>query len=193
MTPEETNDLRHAVEVLRAGGVILYPTDTVWGLGCDATNPDAVAKIYKIKRRADSKALITLVGSEVQLERTVGAVPEVAWQLIDCADRPVTIVYDRPCAAAGIAPNLLADDGTLAVRLTGEEFSRELCRRFGRPLVSTSANISGTEAPDDFARISPEITAAVDYVCTSGRDRAPGQPSMVIRLSEGGLFKILRS
>ena len=189
-----SEDIRQAVEVLRKGGVILYPTDTVWGLGCDATNSEAVKRIFQIKRRADAKALITLVGSIGQLERTVDEVPEVAYQLIEFSDRPMTIVYDAPLASARIAPELLAEDGTIGVRVTAEEFSAGLCRAFRKPLVSTSANISGSPAPEVYTQIDPEILAAVDYVCLSRRNEAPGgaRPSSVIRLSAGGLFKIIR-
>ena len=189
-----SEDIRQAVEVLRKGGVILYPTDTVWGLGCDATNSDAVKRIFQIKRRADAKALITLVGSIAQLERTVDEVPEVAYQLIEFSDRPMTIVYDAPLASARIAPELLAEDGTIGVRVTAEEFSAGLCSAFRKPLVSTSANISGSPAPEVYTQIDPEILAAVDYVCLSRRNEAPGgaRPSSVIRLSAGGLFKIIR-
>jgi len=183
-------DLKNAVDTLRRGGVILYPTDTVWGIGCDASCPEAVRRVFEIKRRADSKALIALVGSLAQLERTVDEVPEVAYQLIECSDRPLTIIYDR---AVGVAPEMLADDGSLAVRLTTEEFSAQLCRSFGRAIVSTSANVSGQPAASTFAEISPDILGAVDYVCTSGREAsASARPSTIMKISAGGLFKIIR-
>lgn len=186
----QDQDIKAAIDTLKRGGLILYPTDTVWGIGCDATNADAVARVYALKRRADSKAMIVLVGTEMALERSVRSVPEVAWQLIDCADRPVTIVYDQ---GAGVAPNLLAEDGSLAVRLTRESFSQRLCERFRRPLVSTSANVSGQPAPQCFAQISKEIIDGVDYVCESRRDEDEAvKPSMVIKISESGEFKILR-
>lgn len=187
-----TDDIRAAVDVLRRGGIILYPTDTIWGIGCDATDSEAVKKVFEIKRRSDAKALITLVGSEGALERAVDEVPEVAWQLIECSDRPLTIVYDR--AARDIAPELSAEDGSIGVRITREEFSAGLCRAFGKPIVSTSANISGEPSPGCFAEISPEIVNAVDYVCLSRRDETPGaaKPSSIMRLGAGGLFKIIR-
>lgn len=189
----DSEDIRKAVEVLRKGGVILYPTDTVWGLGCDARNSEAVRRVFNIKRRADSKALITLVGSLAQLERTVTGIPDVAYQLIEFADRPTTIIYDGADPSARLAPELLADDGTIGVRVTSEDFSRELCLRSRMPLVSTSANISGKPTPTTFGDIASEILEAVDYVCTSGRDDStPHQPSSIIRLSEDGLFKIIR-
>lgn len=183
-------DIKAAIDTLKRGGLILYPTDTVWGIGCDATNAEAVARVYALKRRADSKAMIVLVGTELALERTVRCVPDVAWQLIDCADRPVTIVYDQ---GTGVAPNLLAENGSLAVRLTRENFSQRLCERLRRPLVSTSANVSGAPAPQSFSQISKEILDGVDYVCESRRDETtPSKPSMVIKISDTGEFKILR-
>lgn len=189
-----TADIRQAVAVLKKGGIILYPTDTIWGLGCDATNSEAVRRIFEIKHRADAKALITLVGSIAQLERTVDGVPEVAYDLLEFSERPTTIVYDRPNRYAGLAPELLAADGTIGVRLTKEDFSASLCRAFNRPLISTSANISGSASPRSFAEISEEIKKAVDYVCESRREETgESQPSVVMRLSESGLFKVLRS
>lgn len=195
MTPADyASDIHAAVDVLRRGGVIAYPTDTVWGIGCDATDSAAVRRIFDIKHRADAKALITLVGSLAQLERTVDGIPEVAYQLIEYSTKPVTIVYDRPLPSARIAPELVAPDGTIGVRVTSEAFSKALCEAFRRPLVSTSANISGQPAPAVYTEISPEILEAVDYVCLSRRAETPSGavPSSVIRLSEDGLFKILR-
>lgn len=190
LTAEDMADIRRAVDTLRRGGVIVYPTDTVWGIGCDATNSAAVRRVFDIKRRADSKALITLVGSVGALERVVDQVPEVAYDLIDFSEKPLTIIYD---SASGVAPELKAADGTVAVRVTSEVFSQALCRAFGRPLVSTSANISGQPAARCFAEISPEILDRADYVCEYGRDTAPGaKPSTIMRLSAGGLFKVIR-
>lgn len=192
LTNQENEDINCAVAALRSGGVILYPTDTVWGIGCDATNAEAVDCIYKIKRRADNKAMITLVSDLNMLERTVDGIPDVAYELIEFSDRPLTIVYDH---GRCVAPNLMGADGTLGVRMVSEPFVRALTRRLGRPLVSTSANLSGQPTPLCFAQISPEIIAAVDYVCQSHRDRrpAPGtRPSTVMRLSADSTFKILR-
>ncbi len=188
LSPEE--DIRRAADVMRRGGVILYPTDTVWGIGCDARNSEAVKHIYEIKKRVDNKALITLVGDLGMLERTVCGIPDVAYDLIEFSERPLTIVYDE---GTGVAPELKGIDGTIGVRLTKEDFSQRLCRRVGAPIVSTSANISGEPTPRTFAEISPEILNAVDYVCATRRnDRTPGQPSSVMRLSEDGTFKVLR-
>lgn len=193
MTEIDNNDIRAAVDTLRKGGIILYPTDTVWGIGCDATNSETVRRVFGIKQRSDAKALITLVGSLAQLERTVTGIPEVAYQLIEYSDRPLTIVYDGVNPAARIAPELLAADGTIGVRLTAEPFSAALCRAFGKPLVSTSANISGHPTPAYFGEIAQEILAAADYVCTTRRDdRTPARPSTVMRLGEDGAFTVLR-
>ena len=184
------DDLRTAIDTLRKGGVILYPTDTVWGLGCDATDSAAVKKIFDIKRRADSKSMLSLVDSEAALERAVDDVPEVAWQLIEAAVDPLTIIYDHPRA---LAPELLAPDGSAGLRITSERFSSELCRRLRRPVVSTSANISGRPAPRRFADIDPEIIRAADYVVAYRRgDNTEARPSAIIKISAGGEFKIIR-
>lgn len=183
-------DIRRALDVLNKGGVILYPTDTIWGIGCDATNEEAVSRVYAIKRRTDAKALITLVDSEAKIQGYVREIPDVAWQLIDCSTHPLTIIYD---GARHLAPNLLAEDGSVAIRLTREAFSRELCLRFHRPIVSTSANLSGEPSPATFDDISEDIKQAVDYVCTSRRDdRTPARPSSIIKLAANGEVKIIR-
>lgn len=185
-----TDDIRTAVEVMNRGGVILYPTDTIWGIGCDATNPEAVKRVYEIKRRDDSKALITLVDSEAKIEFYVRDVPNVAWNLIDVSDSPLTLIYD---GARNLAPNLIADDGSVAIRLTKEPFSSRLCRAFRRAIVSTSANVSGEPSPKTFSQISEEVLSAVDYVCTSRRnEREPHKPSSVIKIGAGGEIKIIR-
>ncbi|MDE5683104.1 MAG: Sua5/YciO/YrdC/YwlC family protein [Muribaculaceae bacterium] len=194
MTESQLADIKACLDVLRRGGVIVYPTDTIWGIGCDACCSEAVKKIFELKKRADAKALITLVGSEGQLERTVADIPDVAWQLIEYNEKPLTIVYDAPLREAGIAPELRAQDGSIGVRLTSDEFCAELCKRLRRPLVSTSANVSGEPAPACFDDISKEIIDGADYVCMSRRDEKPAEaaPSTVMRLSSGGLFKVLR-
>ncbi|MDE5674214.1 MAG: threonylcarbamoyl-AMP synthase [Muribaculaceae bacterium] len=188
MTLEE--DIRQAVECLKKGGIILYPTDTVWGIGCDATNPDAVKKIYDLKRRAESKSMLVLVESDGALERIVDDIPEVAWELIDAAVNPLTVIYDHP---KHVAPELLAPDGSLGIRITSEKYSNELCRRLRRPLVSTSANISGDKAARVYGEISEQIINGVDYVATYRRDdNSPAAPSNIIKVSGGGLIKIIR-
>ncbi|MBR6867859.1 MAG: threonylcarbamoyl-AMP synthase [Prevotella sp.] len=188
MTREE--DIKQAVDVMRKGGVILYPTDTVWGIGCDATNAEAVSKVYAIKQRDDSKALICLVDSDARLQRYVRDVPDVAWQLIDCCDRPTTLILD---GAVNLAPNLIADDGSIGIRITNEPFSKELCYRFQKAIVSTSANISGEPAAQNYRDIDPRIIEAVDYVCWSRRqEHQPHTPSSIIKLGRGGEVTIIR-
>lgn len=192
MTREQ--DIKNAVEVLRRGGVILYPTDTVWGIGCDATNQEAVKRVYDIKQRDDSKALICLVDSDARLQRYVRQVPDVAWQLIDSLKeseaKPMTIILD---GAVNLAPNLIAEDGSIALRITNEPFSKELCYHFQKALVSTSANISGQPAAQNYQDIAPELLEAVDYVCWSRRqEHKPHAPSSIIRLRQNGEVEIIR-
>ena len=188
MTREE--DIRKAVEVLRKGGVILYPTDTVWGIGCDATNSEAVKRVYDIKQRDDSKALICLVDSDARLQRYIRKVPDVAWQLLDCCDKPTTVILD---GAVNLAENLIAEDGSVGIRITQEPFSKELCFRFQKALVSTSANISGEPAAQNYPDIDPKIIEAVYYVCWSRRqEHKPHKPSSIIKLTEDGQVTIIR-
>lgn len=188
MNTEE--DIAKAVETLRSGGVILYPTDTVWGIGCDATNAEAVAKVYRIKRRDDSKAMICLVDSEARMSRYARDVPDVAWNVVELATRPTTVVVEH---GVNLAPNLLADDGSVALRVTREEFSRQLCYRFQKPIVSTSANISGQKAAQNYRDIAPELLEAVDYVCQSRRgEHKPHTPSSIIKINADCSFQIIR-
>lgn len=190
LPPQYSEDIARAVDTMRRGGVIAYPTDTVWGLGCDARNSQAIKRIFDIKKRSEAKALITLVDSIAALERVVDNVPDVALQLVEAAVEPITIIYDH---ASGVAPELTADDGSIGVRVTREPFSAALCRAMRGPLVSTSANISGAPTPLDFASIDPEVLTAVDYVCSSRRDESPAaKSSTIIKISDGGLFKIIR-
>ena len=183
-------DLREAVETLRRGGVILYPTDTVWGLGCDATCSEAVRRIDEIKRRADSKALITLVGDVADFSRYVSDVPDIALSLIELSAKPLTIVYDK---GVNLAPELLSADGSVGIRVSRERFSSQLCRKLRRPVVSTSANRSGEATPAIFDEISPEIRAAVDYVVSYRQDdRRQAVPSSVIKLGSDSTVKIIR-
>lgn len=189
-TIPDREDVRHAAQALRSGGVILYPTDTVWGLGCDATNPEAVAKIYAIKRRAESKSMLTLMRNEAQVERYVREPEEIAFDLMRETVSPLTVIFD---GATGLAPNLVADDGSIGIRIPRERFCEELLRLFPRPVVSTSANVSGSPAPAFFHEIDPGIAAAVDYVAEYRRDdTTPHSPSSIIKVSKGGVFKILR-
>ena len=186
MTREE--DIKKAVETMRKGGVILYPTDTVWGIGCDATNAEAVAKIYQIKQRDDTKALICLVDSDARMQRYFRQVPDVAWQIVDSLkegdSKPTTLILD---GAINLAPNLIAEDGSVGMRITNEPFSKELCYRFQKAIVSTSANISGEPAAQNYGDIDPRIIVAVDYVCWSRRqEHKPHTPSSIIKLKGNG-------
>jgi len=192
MTREE--DIKNAVEAMRKGGVILYPTDTVWGIGCDATNAEAVKRVYEIKQRDDSKALICLVDSDARMQRYFRNVPDVAWQLIDSLKesdgKPTTLILD---GAINLAENLIAEDGSVGMRITNEPFSKELCFRFQKAIVSTSANISGEPAAQNYGDIDPRIIEAVDYVCWSRRqEHKPHTPSSIIKLKENGEVTIIR-
>ncbi len=192
---KQEDDIRQAVETMRKGGVILYPTDTVWGIGCDATNAEAVKRVYEIKQREDSKALICLVDSDARMQRYFRNVPDVAWQLIDSLKeapdaKPTTLILD---GAINLAPNLIAEDGSLGIRITNEPFSKELCFRFQKAIVSTSANISGEPAAQNYCDIDPRILEAVDYVCWSRRqEHQPHTPSSIIKLKENGEVVIIR-
>ena len=190
MTEGYRDDIKNALKVLRDGGVILYPTDTIWGLGCDATRAEAVRRIYDIKKRADSKSLIVLVNSVTMLSRYVDNPPDIALELAEMAEKPLTVVYDR---GRGLAEGVTSDDGSVGVRICSDPFCDELLNAFRKPLVSTSANISGSEAPAVFDEISEEIKAAVDYVCVWRQDdRRRAAASSVIKISSNGVIKILR-
>lgn len=183
-------DIQKALEILNAGGLILYPTDTIWGIGCDATNEDAVRKVYELKQRPDSKSMIVLIDNPVKLDYYLHEVPSLAWDLIDMSDKPLTIVYDK---ARNLASNLIADDGSIAIRVTQEKFSQELCRRFRKAIVSTSANVSGSKSPQNFSEISDEIKNGVDYVVNFRQDEVSNpKPSSIIKLGTGGEIKIIR-
>lgn len=183
-------DLKEALRVLKEGGIILYPTDTVWGIGCDARCPEAVEKIFQLKERSDSKSMLVLVSSEGMLQRTVKHVPDIAWQLIDVAVNPMTIIYDTPI---GVADNLKAEDGSLGIRITSEKFSRTLCERLKSPIVSTSANKSGKPTPHTFAEISSDIKNGVDYVCRyRQKEKASSRPSNIIKITKENIVKVIR-
>ena len=175
---------------MREGGVILYPTDTIWGIGCDATNEDAVRRVYEIKQRQDSKAMLVLVDSSVKVDFYVRDVPEVAWDLIDLADKPLTIIYS---GARNLAANLLAEDGSVGIRVTNEDFSKRLCQQFRKAIVSTSANISGQPSPKNFSEIGEEVKSAVDYIVGYRQEEMSNpKPSSIIKLDKGGVIKIIR-
>lgn len=183
-------DIKLAFDVLVKGGLVLYPTDTIWGIGCDATNEDAVKRVYELKKRIDSKALITLLDNPVKLSYYVSEVPGIAWDLIELADKPLTIIYDN---ARNVADNLIAEDGSLAIRVTNEKFSHELCKRFRKPLVSTSANISGQPAPQSFDEISDEIKQGVDYIVKYRQNELEAhKASSIIKLGAQGQIEIIR-
>jgi L-threonylcarbamoyladenylate synthase len=183
-------EIKKAYEIIRKGGVILYPTDTIWGIGCDATQPEAIKRIYEIKKRADSKSMLVLIDTPACLDYYVKELPDIAFDLIEYSDKPLTIIYS---GARNVASDLIAPDGTLGIRVTKEEFSRRLCQRLKKPLVSTSANISKQPAPACFSEIKDEIIHSVDYVVNYRREETQkAKPSGIIRLSMGGLIKIIR-
>lgn len=179
-----------ALQVLKGGGIILYPTDTIWGLGCDATNEEAVAKLLAIKERDGSKSLVCLTDSDGMLQRFVKQVPEMAWQLIDISDKPVTIIYSNPI---GLAKNTLAADGSIGFRVVKHDFCQQLIHKLNRPLVSTSANLSGKPSPTAFRDISEEIKKKVDFIVPANCLGKPsGLPSSIIKLELSGEIKIIR-
>ncbi len=183
-------DATEAVKILRSGGVILYPTDTVWGLGCDATNAQAVRRIYEIKQRAENKSLIILVNSVPMLERYVDNPPEVALKMAELSEKPMTVIYDR---GRSLAEGVASADGSVGVRVCSDPFCDALITGLRKPLVSTSANISGNSTPAIFDDISEEVKGAVDYVCLWRQDdRSRSKPSSVIKVSGNGVVKIIR-
>jgi L-threonylcarbamoyladenylate synthase len=190
MTKAMMDEIKKACEVMQQGGLILYPTDTVWGIGCDATNEEAVRKVYALKQREDSKAMLVLVDNAVKIDFYVKEVPPVAWDLLEVATNPLTIIYS---GARNLAPNLLAEDGSVGIRVTEEEFSKQLCFRFRRAIVSTSANISGEASPRNFAEISEEVKNAVDYIVKYRQnDKQKRKPSSIIKLGPTGEIQIIR-
>lgn len=184
-----TAEINKAIETLKKGGLILYPTDTVWGIGCDATNPDAIKKVYRLKQREDSKALVCLVSNQAMLERHVETVPDGAYDIIDLATKPTTLIYDEP---KGVAANLIAQDNTLAIRVASDKFCQYLINKFGKPIVSTSANISGQGTPKSFADLNAAILDGVDYVVNLPLQNPNSPPSSIIKLSNDGTVKIIR-
>ena len=187
---QQDADIAQCLKVLSAGGLILYPTDTVWGIGCDATNADAVRRVYQLKQRDDSKALIVLIDSADHLDHYVVDVPMIARELIDVAVNPLTIIYE---GAYNIAPNVLGDEDSVGIRIPNDEFCHRLCERFGKPIVSTSANVSGKPTANRFADIDSTIVNGVDYAVEYRRnDTTKHQPSNIILLSRDGTFKIIR-
>jgi L-threonylcarbamoyladenylate synthase len=183
-------DIKTAVQTLRKGGLILYPTDTIWGIGCDASNEDAVRRIFQLKQREDSKAMICLVDSANRMQRYLRQVPDVAWDLVEFAEKPLTLILD---GAVNLAPSLIAEDGSVGIRVTRENISHELCYRYERAIVSTSANISGASSPSCFAEISDVIKNGEDYIMLSRQnDLSKGKPSQIIKLGLDGQIQIIR-
>ena len=190
MSTSFNDDIVKAIEVLRSGGIILYPTDTIWGIGCDATNPDAVRRIYEIKQRIDAKSMLVLMENPNLLNSYIAEVPEIAWDLIEVADNPLTIIYP---GAKNLASNLLAPDGSIGIRITTEPFTQQLIQRFRKPVVSTSANISGQKSPQNFNEINDEIKPLMDYIVTYRQDDlSKSNPSGIIKLGLGGQIEIIR-
>jgi len=185
-----TEDLKKACEILRQGGLILYPTDTIWGIGCDATHEEAVSRVYALKQRTDHKAMLVLIDSPAKLNGYVSNIPDIAWDLLDVSDKPLTIIYPN---AKNLAFNLLGEDGSVGIRITKERFSHELCKLFRKPLVSTSANISGLPSPARFSEIAEAVKSGVDYIVQyRQKETASAKPSGIIKLGENGCIQIIR-
>lgn len=182
-------EVHNAYEVIKDGGIILYPTDTVWGIGCDATNPEAVAKIFALKQRAETQSMIVLMNGEKMIYNVFKEIPEAAWQIMDLSEKPTTIILDNP---RNVAPNLISADKSLGMRLVKDPFCFKLMERMKKPLVSTSANISGQPTPASFKEISPEIIKGVDYVVNLHREKVGGKPSAIIKLTNDSQVKIIR-
>jgi L-threonylcarbamoyladenylate synthase len=182
--------IKETCDVLQRGGVILYPTDTVWGLGCDATNAEAVKRIYAIKQRSEAKAMLVLTDAAARVDYYFDRVPDIAWDLWEVTDKPLTLILPR---ARNMAPELMAEDGSVGIRITGEQVSQAICARFKRPIVSTSANISGHPTARTFADIEEEVKQAVDYIVPLRQDEtALPAPSGIIKLGDGGLVQVIR-
>ncbi|MDR0982029.1 MAG: threonylcarbamoyl-AMP synthase [Culturomica sp.] len=189
MNEKLKQEIKKSIEILRKGGVIVYPTDTIWGIGCDATNETAVKRIYEIKRRADSKSMLVLL-DDVGKIASYADVPDISYELIEASDKPLTVIYPN---SRGLAAGLPAEDGSIGIRITKEEFTRNLLFQFHKPIVSTSANVSGEPSPTAFRDISDDILNAVDYVVDYRREENGGtHPSSIIKFDADGSFKIIR-
>lgn len=184
-----TEEVNKAFQVLKQGGIIVYPTDTIWGIGCDATNYDAVKRIYELKQREESKSMICLVSDFNMLNQYIEEVPEVAYDILKYANKPTTVIYDRPLR---VAENLIADDNTLAIRIVRNTFCNQLIKKLRKPLVSTSANISNQPSPKSYSEISSEILKGVDYVVNLDRKKKSSKASSIIKLSGDGMVKVIR-
>lgn len=184
-----TEEIHNAYEVIKSGGIILYPTDTIWGIGCDATNEQAVAKIYKLKQRIENQTMICLMNGEKMIYNVFKDIPETAWQIMDLSEKPTTIILDKP---RNVAKNIISSDNSLGIRLVKEPFCFKLMERMKKPLVSTSANISGQPTPKSFKEISPEIINGVDYIVNLHKDKIAGKPSTIIKLTLDNQVKVIR-
>lgn len=182
-------EINKCIEVLKSGGVILYPTDTVWGIGCDASNEEAVKKIYELKQREDSKSMIVLVANDAMLQKHVVEIPDLAWDIIDLATKPTTIIYPK---AKQLAKNVVAENGSIGIRMVKQGFTSQLVQKFNKPLVSTSANISGKPTPNNFSEIANEIKKGVDFVVNPTFDNGNHQPSSIIKMGLKGEIEVLR-
>jgi L-threonylcarbamoyladenylate synthase len=183
-------ELNKCLTILQNGGTILYPTDTIWGIGCDATNPGAVEKVYRLKQRMERKSLIILLDEAVRIRDYVAFIPEIAWDLLKSMDTPLTIIYPE---AKNLAENVVAEDGSVAIRIVNNEFCRNLIRAFGKPIVSTSANISGENPPVGFRTVAMEIIKGVDYVVDESLDEIHAlKASRIIKLNKNGEFQVIR-
>ncbi len=190
MEPILSEEIKKACTVLQQGGIILYPTDTIWGIGCDATNETAVSKIYQLKQRQDSKSMIVLLDTTAKIDFYTNDFPDIALDLIELSDKPLTIIYS---SAKNLAPNLIASDGSVGIRITNEDFSKRLCQAFRKPIVSTSANISGEPSPANFSEISKEIIQSVDLVVNYRKEeKEKRKPSGIIKLGPRGEVQIIR-
>jgi len=184
------DDIKEALDSLREGGIIIYPTDTIWGIGCDATNAVAVEKIFKIKSRNENKSLLVLVDGENMLDRYVKDIPEIAFELADVSDTPLTIIYP---GGKNLAPGVCSEDGSVAIRICHDEFCHELISRFRKPIISTSANLSGKSSPENFDDIDNTIIESVDYVVKYRQDDLEKHTaSPIIKLEANGTIKIIR-
>lgn len=182
-------EIEEAIAVMKRGGIILYPTDTVWGIGCDASHPDAIDKIYKLKKRAASKSMICIVHDFKMLNQFIEDIPEVAYDILRYAVKPTTIIYDDPIR---VAENIIADDNSLGLRVVQDEFCKKLVRKFRRPVVATSANISGEKTPKNFKEISQVIKDGVDYIVPFAQNETLDKPSAIIKLTKDGQVKVIR-
>ncbi len=183
-------EITKAIEILKSGGTILYPTDTIWGIGCDATNEEAVKKVFEIKGRAESKSLIILIDNETKLNRYLKDIPPLAYDLIDFTEKPLTIIYSD---AKNLAKNVINEDGSIGIRIVKDEFCKKLIEKFGKPIVSTSANISGEPSPATFQEINPGILSQVDYVVNLRQsETSKNQVSSIIKLGMDGQVKVIR-